>query len=1059
MKKNFPLELGLANKLAATSSAFAIAVSMAFAPGAFAQDDVDLIEENQDEIDDSEDTIVVTGSRIRQNEFTSQSPVQVIDPSIAELQGTFDTASLVQSSSVAAGSSQITAAISSNFVTEGGTGTQTVSLRGLGANRTLVLLNGRRAGPAGTRGEVNAFDLNVIPQSVISTVEILKDGASSIYGSDAVAGVVNLITKSDFDGLEVDAFYSQPFESGGERFRGSATYGKNFDRGHFQLAFDYYKEWEVKRRDREYLDCAEDYIFDPVTGQRSDFIDPRGPGVDGFNYTGPDGFHCASQNGSSWGHIWLYDYSYIYGIDGGNVTGGPSPIVDSNGDPALGTILFQYDYSGALAANGVPNIIPPRNANEIGLPANFFPVRTNALNTSLSNDYNIIQRDDSIIPETERFTIYGDAAFELTDSIEAYIEFLGNRRTTEVVASRQFWNFGGTSNAPGLGGFGIPSDPVVNPAITGDALISPTAYTDHFDSKVEITYWRTLGGLRGDFQTGGFLDGWQWDLYGQYSRNKGEYTNEQILDDANSGIGDFRSASCVGTVTPISGRNCIDVDYNDPQFLAGFQTPEQRAFLFDTETGETIYTQTYVEGFVTGDFFSLPAGTVSAALGATWRRDEIEDTPGPITLADNAWQVSGAGITAGSSNTKEVFGEVQIPVLRDAPLIQAFDVAGSVRYTDVSTAGSDVTWKASANWRVNDWVRFRGTYGTSFRAPALFELFLADQTSSLSQRLVDPCINWGAQLAQGAISQQLADNCAAQGVPDDHTGSGVSATIITGGGIGVLTPETSKAWTASIILSPTFLIPENASLEIAVDYFDIEVNGEIASLGAGNVVAGCLTSDFFPTDPLCSLFDRGQTGAPSNINEVRDSFVNVNSQENRGIDITMRYVHEDLLDGWDLDVLSQWTHQLQDDIALFEGTTVSVNGEDGEPRWVGDVNFILEKNDWRVFWGMDIVGPTSDEQDFIDANETLCPTDVVRLQFCVDLTAEARVYHNISATKEFRNFRITAGIANLFDTAPPRVSTEAANRGEIRTIGQVPIEASVYDLIGRRAFFNVTASF
>ena len=176
--------------------------------------------------------IVVTGSRIPRNEFTSASPVQVLTSERAEQRGISDTAQFLQSSTLAAGSPQVNSAISSAFVTDGGPGAATISLRGLGANRTLVLLNGRRAGPAGTRGGVSSFDLNVIPQSAINRIDILKDGASSIYGSDAVAGVVNLITDQNRDGGEMSVFATAPFEGGGEQFNISGSFGKKFDRGH-----------------------------------------------------------------------------------------------------------------------------------------------------------------------------------------------------------------------------------------------------------------------------------------------------------------------------------------------------------------------------------------------------------------------------------------------------------------------------------------------------------------------------------------------------------------------------------------------------------------------------------------------------------------------------------------------------------------------------------------------------------------------------------------------------------------------------------------------------------
>src|SRR4051794_5741813 len=206
---------------------------------------------------EDKNAIVVTGTRIRQPEFTSPDPVARIDPTIAQHEGKLNIADTLQSSPIAAGSTQITSALSSNFVTNGGPGSETIDLRGLGANRTLVLLNGRRAGPAGTRGGVSSFDLNVLPQSIISRIDILKTGASSIYGSDAVAGVVNIITKTDTDGIQLDANSSVPITGSGSQYQISATWGKKFDRGHVMVALDYYRQNELSRGDLPYLGCPE----------------------------------------------------------------------------------------------------------------------------------------------------------------------------------------------------------------------------------------------------------------------------------------------------------------------------------------------------------------------------------------------------------------------------------------------------------------------------------------------------------------------------------------------------------------------------------------------------------------------------------------------------------------------------------------------------------------------------------------------------------------------------------------------------------------------------------
>lgn len=487
------------------------------------------------------------------------------------------------------------------------------------------------------------------------------------------------------------------------------------------------------------------------------------------------------------------------------------------------------------------------------------------------------------------------------------------------------------------------------------------------------------------------------------------------------------------------------------------------------------------EATVSGSPITLPAGDVGIALGVAYRTDKINDRPGHITYAydpslglgandpdaytNNAWGFTGAGVTAGRSVTKEAFGEIEIPLLHDIPLIQRLTLSGAARVTNVkATRKSDGfsakdnnnwTYKGSVNWEVTDWLRLRATYGTSYRAPALFEQFLADQTSFLAQRVVDPCIRWGTNLAAGTISQRVADNCAADGIPAAYTGGSTTATIITGGGIGVLKPETSTSKTASIILTPNF--GADTTVSLVVDYFDINVKGEIAKLGAGSIVRGCYDSEFFPTDPLCDLFVRGQTAAPLSIDTVRDSFLNVNSQRNKGLDFTGRFRQR--LGGWGtLSLVAQATHQIKDTVALFAGTETSDNGEDGEPKWVGDFKANLEVGSWNFFYGLDFVGSTSDEADYIDANDELCQNSVVYGRYCVDLKAEKRFYHSASISKTFADdrFSITAGITNFTNTKPPRVS--GLNGGEISTLGH-GVFASQYDLIGRRAFVNVSAKF
>nr|WP_272916795.1 TonB-dependent receptor [Alteraurantiacibacter aestuarii] len=1010
--------------------------------------------------------IFVTGSRIRRDEFSSPAPLTVVDPEIAVRKGLMDTGEMIQGSPIAAGSSQITSAISSNFVTNGGSGAQTISLRGLGAERTLVLLNGRRAGPAGTRGAVSAFDLNVLPQSIVQRVDILKDGASSIYGSDAVAGVVNLITKTDTDGVEFDFFGSVPFESGGESWSASATWGTTFDRGHILASVNYYRRNELTRGDRDYLGCPEAYVFtDTTLTSRADLIDPR---------TGQ--FACNGESDITWGHVWTYD-----GADLGSADG-TTNIPNSPG--GFSSVLLQYDYPGDnLGATVTPNG-PVQFAGQIGTPPGWYNVSNSVAGAAVTNNYHPLMDFDTVIPQTDRYTVYVDGAYELTSNMELYGEFLYNKRKNYVNASRQIWGFGygetfdysyyydGYLYEGGFAGDPRPSAQ----GWSGYAVFSPTAYTDQFDSWQEVDYMRGVLGVRGDIS-----DNWGYDIYGQWSRSDGDYSQVQTFNDSildyNYYLSDLCEGTTVGAGTPYE-RPCVDVRLFDPYFLAGEFTPEEVNFLFGTETGNTVYEQKYVEAIVSGEVFELPGGPLGLALGVQYREDTIDDNPGYITQNANAWSVTTAGRTAGRVQTKEAFGEISLPLLSDIPFIESFTLTAAGRLTNVSARrtvdgqsdsdNGNFTYKLGADWELTDWFRVRGTYGTSFRAPALFEQFLADQTSSLGQRVVDPCIQWQRNLDEGAITQQFADNCAADGVGPNHLGQGISATIFTGGQVGRLDPETSTAWTVSAIFEPTLDFLPNTQVSLAVDYFEIEVNDEIAQLGGFNVLAACYGSDFFPEEPLCDLFARNQdlplgdprrnSGLPANVAFITDDFLNVARQENHGVDVTARLVH-DFAGDVTLTIQGQMTWQTTDVVELFPGSFEDSNGESGEPRFVGDFRVQLDTGPWSLFYGLDVIGATDDIQDYVDNNGVdaggnLCyqfttyPNPV-----CLDLTQSAKFYHSVSVTREIGdNFEITAGISNLTDVRPPRTSNVGGDG--ITQFGLGAFQ-SQYDLLGRRAFVNL----
>lgn len=1042
-----------------------------------------------------DESIVVTGSRLRtMTPFNSPDPISVIDPEIAAKEGKFDLASTLQSSPVAAGSTQITAAISSNFVTNGGPGAQTIDLRGLGPNRTLVLLNGRRAGPAGTRGGVSSFDLNVLPASIASSVEILKTGASSVYGSDAVAGVVNIKTKTDIDGLQLDFNTSVPFDSGGEEYRASALWGKTFSRGHFLIAGDYTHVKELNRGDRSYLACPEAYTF-REDGSRADLIDPR---------TGKP--RCQDL---PWGHVWTYNPTFETDDETGEVIfpgtlildGPDGPNTGVNTSPNGGTVLMQYQYPGETL--GLPTFGAPAYFGDFQAPAGWAPVGYDTTSQAVLNAYHPFYDEQTIIPKTTLITGYAEGSYELTDDVEMFGEFLFNRRKTYQNGFRQFWNFGFTGDLYGTGNL-YGTGTIWAPGWQGLNFLSPTAITNHADSSQKVDYYRGVGGLRGEAPEGeGFFGGWRWEVYGQYSKSIGRYRTEQILQDVYDS-GYFQSSSCVGTTLPFSGKQCIDLPWADPYFLRGELTPEQADFIFDWEEGKTVYTQLTGEATVSGSLFELPAGPVAVALGLNVRQDKINDTPGALTFSENpyfdpnadaaaceadanlspidrryicdqyhsnVWGSSASGITAGKSVTKEAFAEINVPVLANKPFFEELTLSAAARVTSVkATRRSDGvsdedngnwTYKLGANWALNDWLRFRASYGTSFRAPALFEQFLADETGFVSQRNIDPCIQWQLGLDQGTTSDRVAANCAADGIPGNYAGGSITATSISTGGLGKLEAETSKALVVGGILTPKFDFLPDTTINLAVDYFDIRVKGEITQLGAANILFGCYDSESFSTEPLCDLFVREPAGSLTeyNITDVTDQFVNIASQRNSGVDVEINLRH-DLGSAGRLSFTANMTWQTRDDFKLLPTSpTTSDNGEAGSPDWVGDFRATWEsRGGFTFFYGMNVYGGTSDVQDFLDRNgDDPCIDSSIYGRYCPKLTTPTTFYHNVSISQEINDrFEITFGIANLFDTRPPRVSV--LNGGQIALLGPAVL-ASQYPFTGRRAFLNISSKF
>nr|WP_136250971.1 TonB-dependent receptor [Ningiella ruwaisensis] len=945
--------------------------------------------------------IQVVGSRIRTDAFANENPIDIISVDAAKFEGVQTLGELLRTSTAAAGASQLTAALGVGFVTAGGAGAESVSLRGLGANRTLVLVNGRRAGPAGVRGQVAAFDLNSIPISAIERIEILKDGASALYGSDAVAGVVNIILrKGDDKNINVDV--SAPEESGGETFRINGTFGEEYADGSFRVTVDYEKVNKLARGDRNFFNCTERLQFN-ADGTRADPIDPR---------TGRP--HCSE---AGYG-IWL--------------AGGVSNAFG-------GSLQAAFDYDGFFAANGYDDINnSPRNVTDFRAPGGWYPVsfRDDYASEGWWNLRHPYLAAETVIPEETNASIFATGDYKLTEDITMFAELIHSRRQTEIDNYRQFW----------IADIGFqPASVFEEFGFSGDGFLLPVALTDHFSSETTVDYTRGVVGLSGDI---GF---WSWEASYQQSHSSGEYAQEVIFQDSMimSQLNLRNNVTCSGEVTEFSGRECVDINWTDPNFLFGNRTDAQNNFLFGEDIGNTTYKQQTFEAFITGDLFELPAGEVATAVGVQWQRDEINDVPGQVTLDENSWGLTGAGITAGAQTSRAVFGELRVPLLEGLKGIETLDLTASGRYTDVDTYGSDTTFKLGANWTITDGYAIRASRGTSFRAPALFELFLAEQTGFGGQIALDPCFDYVNAFEAGDITDTVFENCQADGIPADYTIAGSTATLVTSGGAGRLEAETSVSESLGFV----FTSPED-TFAFSIDYFKIEIQDEVAVLGGADIISRCYNSIDFANEPLCDLFTR-RDGSDNNdfgIERVNGGYVNISQQIARGVDYNFTYQQDFDFGTIRFDV--EHTMQIEREALLFSDSPENnLVGENGNPKHVGIARLSWSNDDYFVQWSAQYFDSTNDYEYYAsETNETTLNGETVTF---ID-EAPWTTYHTVSAATSFFDeaLDVTVGVANVFDDTPPVISASGFELGNAARFSQ-------YDSgwRGRRFFANVTYNF
>jgi len=982
--------------------------------------------------------IVVTGSKLRRDEFSSISPVQVIGGQDSVRIGIADTTQMIAESPVVFGT-QLDGSVNAGSTTgavEGvpasGPGAATVALRGLGAERTLLLVNGRRLAPSGVRGAPVAPDLNLIPSAMIDRIEILTDGASSIYGADAVAGVVNILLRRDFEGMELRGFTSLPSEDGGQESLVSIIGGASNDRGNFTVAAEFFDRDHIFTRNRsDWNNCLRDIEVDPATGDVYSLCSDGRP--DNAVFIGSQGF--------------VYD----------------TPGATDIGVPGFST------NAGAASIIGQPSAL---------------------LGDASQTPYNLQQEelDTQLQGDVQRINLYATGSFEFSPGHSAYLETSYSQRTnTDIFTSEQA--FPGIpalipmEDANGnllVDGTGAPMmfDNPINP-FDEDALPVYSLQGLTQNRQTDIDNFRIVLGTEGDLGFGSLRDkNWIYDVFASWEESSGSSIQAGMLEphvresidtlrfDANGDLicGLPRTALSFGFLTP---RDCVVVDWFQDSLWStrggnkSFSQAETE-FLFGNVINTTTLNQLHLSGLVTGDLFEMPAGTVGLVVGMEWRENSI-DSANDIVRAQ-ALSASEAPDqetdTVGETSIFDIYAETELPVTEWA----AVNLSG--RYTDEENFGEEFTYSIKAEVQPIESLRLRGTFGTTFRAPNLREQFLAGQAGVIAGGN-DPCVvpttaqtNDMYDPSGETRSQTVLDNCVLDGV--DPTALGLQANVLIPtetGGSEDIRAETSESFTLGFVWAQT--LTDAFDLDLSLTYFNIDVEDTVEELDPATILARCYNDDPNLANALCSRVQRRGVNPENNtVSLVDSSFVNLGLVTSKGYDINVRYV-DDFTIG-DTFVEMAWNITGTNYDALEEqidpeSPVDNRVGEAGFPEWAWVLRGNFNIGNWSANWRSRFVGEfAKDEEDINVATTssiTACnvlggPSDCIKAH-----AGDSVWYHDLSVSYDADEWSFTGGMRNMFDQEPPLI-----DQGEGPARMNMVVQ-STYDLYGRRFFLNATRRF
>lgn len=1034
---------------------------------------------------DPDNAIVVTGSRIgRDPNIGSPAPITSITAEELQQSGTVDVVDTLRD--IPALSTSTSAEGSIDGVFSESVGQAILNLRGLGANRTLVLVNGRRH-VSGVAGE-QAVDVNSIPSALIERVETLTGGASSIYGADAVTGVVNFILRDDFEGVEANVQSGISSEGDGWRINGDLTWGANFadGRGNITISGEYARGDEIQFGDRDF--SRDNGIFDdqanPALRFQAGDINANTPNfagsapgslipTDNLGFTPTAAEQALIDRAINAPRRFIAsDPRFSLSSAGGIVAPGDiglsnGPDINNNGTPDCleSAVGFNSTFEpGAFGLAGGCAVINADGSLSVYQDGQVTGLFNQFGGDGIQNNFN----QNSLIPETERWSVNANLTFELSPEAEFFFEGKYVSNSAEFQSQpNTFYDL-----------LTIRDD---NPYLTPELnqFVAPLFFGNGTDEGLYITRDPTDLGPnrnRNEFETYRFVGGVRGDITDHLSYevalNYGNF--QQTTFDANRVIMDRFFAAIDVTTDPNTGqpicRSDIDptapattpfgIPSGDPGFftfnpgdgscrpaniLGGIGAISDEAIDFITTTVVNEFgLEQMVGGFTligdTGQFFEMPGGAVDFAFGFEIRKEISSSTFDPLVLGvvpvttpdanagdllrdlpnsqnslvfDPASVINNAG---GDYTVADVFGEVRIPILVGMPFAETLEVSAAARYANYSTIGGTLTWNVSGLYAPSQDILFRATYAEAVRAPNINELFNPAQGAFF--RPVDPCDVGNLPTAPDPTLRQ--SNCEAffASIGFDPTfGTGTYSyvdplTARFSGSISGnpnLDEETATTWTVGAQITPTFL----DGLAISVDYYNIEIDNAINNVAAQDIVDNCVDSSDI-TNNFCTLFTR--SGTTGGFTFLQQSALNFARQETAGVEAAIQY-RFDLGDhGFTLNGSGTWVDKLNN---FFDpGDLTLVDPELGElqrPEWAGRASLTWDWDRLSLTWAttyLDSQGLRSVEIE--DVGDTGADT-----YSTVNGLTEETFIHDISFSFEASDqLNLYGGVNNVFNESP-----------------------------------------